>query len=120
MPGCYAETGFIRKASEERISNSWNKHSSLTQSSQQLKRGIEILSLFLKVPVDPMRINLFICQFCEHICILIPTLTNMVDIFLTGTKGGRGLQAYKYLLSLFFLQINVEPCSQEELLRCCL
>jgi len=39
MPGCYAETGFIRKASEERISNSWKKHSSLTQSLQQLKRG---------------------------------------------------------------------------------
>ena len=44
MPGCYAETGFIRKASEERVSNSWKKHSSLTQSLQQLKRGIEILT----------------------------------------------------------------------------
>ncbi|KAG2552252.1 hypothetical protein PVAP13_9KG092723 [Panicum virgatum] len=41
MPRCYAESGFIRKASEERISNSWNKHSSLTQSSQQLKREEE-------------------------------------------------------------------------------
>lgn len=95
MPRRYAETGFIRKASEERISNHWNKHSSLTQSSQKLKRGIEILSLFLKVPVDPMRTNLFICQFCEYISILIPTLANMVDI--TGTKGGR-LQAYIFVM----------------------
>ncbi|KAL6902223.1 hypothetical protein ACP4OV_005099 [Aristida adscensionis] len=41
-------SGLIRHAAgKERISNRWNKHSSLTQSLQQLKRDIEILSLFL-------------------------------------------------------------------------
>lgn len=37
------ETALIRKASEERISNRWKKHSGLTQSSQQLKRDIILI-----------------------------------------------------------------------------
>lgn len=43
MSRSYAETALIRKASEERISNRWKKHSGLTQSSQQLKRDIILI-----------------------------------------------------------------------------
>jgi hypothetical protein len=45
MSRYYAETGLIRQASEQRISNRWNKHSSLTQSLHQLKRDIILIPL---------------------------------------------------------------------------
>lgn len=53
--------------------------------------------------MDPMRTNLFICQFCEHIWILIPTL----DIAFTGTKGCKEVAGIHICLSLFFLHIKV-------------
>lgn len=38
-------TSLIRQATEERISNRWKKHLSLTQSSHQLKRDIILIPL---------------------------------------------------------------------------